>query len=249
MNSQSIKEYQQLEKYYWWFVGRRRIIERVLEKHFFGRKLNILDWGCGPGGNFGFLKKFGQVLGVDSLDESLRACKEKGITTVVKAGNLDEFMSETKFDLITNFDVLEHITEDEKFLMDAKEFLNPNGHILITVPAYQFLWTRLDDTLGHKRRYTKNEIAGKLKRNGYKVVVASYFVFFLSPAFIFYRMIQKLTNSARNSTRGTLNDAVLEFPETINWLFTRILFLEAWLLSYINFPFGTSVIVLAKKQS
>ena len=158
MEAQSIKEYEQLEKYYWWFVGRRRIIERVLEKHFSSRKLNILDWGCGPGGNFKFLSKHGDVVSVDASDEAITACKEKGIDNVVKANELNEFNPDTRFDLVTNFDVLEHISEDEQFLRDVKKLLKPDGHILLTVPAYQFLWSELDRVLGHKRRYTRKEI-------------------------------------------------------------------------------------------
>src|SRR5438874_472081 len=117
MEAQSIKEYERLERYYWWFVGRRRIIEKVLHKYFFGFNVRILDWGCGPGGNFPLLKKYGPVIGVDASDESIAACKEKGIFDVIKAQSLDEFKTDIQFDLVTNFDVLEHIQEDEEFLL------------------------------------------------------------------------------------------------------------------------------------
>ena len=245
MEAQSIKEYEQLEKYYWWFVGRRRIIEGILKKYFLGLQLRILDWGCGPGGNFQFLEKYGRVLGVDASDEAIRACREKGIQHVIKAGDLNEFKSDIKFDLITNFDVLEHIQEDDKFLLDLKKFLTPSGYVLVTVPAYKFLWTGFDEILGHKRRYTKKEICQKFSRCGYQIVMASYFVFFLSPAFILYRMIQKLK---KNNTES-LGGSVIEFPKIVNWLFTKILSLEALIVPYLNLPFGTSIIVLAKRNN
>ena len=245
MEAQSIREYEQLEKYYWWFVGRRHVIEKVLKRYFLGRQLRILDWGCGPGGNFQFLEKYGQVLGVDASDEAIRACGEKGIQQVIKAGDLSEFKSDIKFDLITNFDVLEHIQEDDKFLLDLQKFLIPGGYVLVTVPAYQFLWSGLDELLGHKRRYTKKEICQKFRRSGYEVFMASYFFFFLSPAFILYRMIQKIKKS--NTT--SLNQSVSKLPKIVNWLFTKILFLEALIVPYLNLPFGTSIIILAKKGS
>lgn len=244
MEAQSIKEYEQLEKYYWWFVGRRRIIERILKKYFFEAQLRILDWGCGPGGNFQFLKMYGQVLGVDASDEAIRACREKGIQNVIKARDLSEFKSDIKFDLITNFDVLEHIQEDEKFLSDLRKFLIPGGYVLVTVPAYQFLWSGLDEVLGHKRRYTKKEICRKFSRGGYQVVMASYFFFFLSPLFIAYRMLQKI----KKSNTISLNQSVSKLPKIINWLFTKILFLEALIVPNLNLPFGTSIIVLAKQN-
>ena len=245
MEAQSIKEYEQLEKYYWWFVGRRRIIEGILKKYFFKAQLRILDWGCGPGGNFQFLKKYGQVLGVDASDEAIRACKEKGIQNVIKAGDLNEFKSDIKFDLATNFDVLEHIQEDEKFLSDLRKFLIPGGYVLVTIPAYRFLWSGLDEVLGHKRRYTKKEICRKFRRSGYEITMASYFIFFLCPAFIGYRMFQKI----KKSNAANLSQSVFKLPKIVNWLFTKILSLEALIIPRLNLPFGTSIIVLAKSRT
>jgi 2-polyprenyl-3-methyl-5-hydroxy-6-metoxy-1,4-benzoquinol methylase len=244
MEAQSIQEYERLERYYWWFVGRRRIIESVLRKYI-GGKLRILDWGCGPGGNFPFLKKYGDVLGVDASDEALSACRKKGITTIAKAQDISEFASNEKFDLITNFDVLEHIGEDEKFLRDIRELLNPRGYVLVTVPAYQFLWTGLDEVLGHKRRYTKKEITQKFRQSGYDVVMSSYFIFFLSPAFILFRMVEKL----RKNNSSSLKESVLEFPRLINQIFIWLLSLEAFLMNHFSLPFGTSIIVLATRKS
>jgi SAM-dependent methyltransferase len=243
MEAQSIKEYESLEKYYWWFVGRRQIIERVLDWYFSEKNLSILDWGCGPGGNFKILEKFGRVLGVDASDEALRACQEKGITSVVKATDLDSFVAAEQYDLITNFDVLEHITEDEKFLRGVHALVKPEGYVAVTVPAFQFLWGPLDDAVGHKRRYTRKEISEKFRRCGYEVVRASYFIFFLSPVFIAYRMFEKILKKKSDSLQGS----VVELPSSINWLLTRILFLEASIIPRLSLPFGTSIIVLAKK--
>ncbi len=243
MEAQSIKEYERLEQYYWRFVGRRQVIKHILKKYFSRSTLNILDWGCGPGGNFKFLREFGKVTGVDASDESIAACKEKGIEAI-KADTLDEFKTDIKFDLITNFDVLEHIVEDEKFLSSLREILVPGGYVLVTVPAYQFLWSGLDDVVGHKRRYTIKEICRKFNSSGYQVIKASYFMFFISPVFILYRIFQKVNKS----NPATLKESVLELPRAFNWLLVRVLFLEALIVPYINLPFGTSIIVLAKKS-
>ncbi len=244
MEAQSIKEYERLEKYYWWFVGRRRIIDRVLKKNFSSRALKILDWGCGPGGNFNFLSKYGQVTGVDASEEAIRDCEDKGIRNVVRARDMNEFKSGTQFDLVTNFDVLEHVQEDEQFLLDLKNFLIPGGYALVTVPAYKFLWSGLDDVVGHKRRYTKEEICGKFSRSGYKVVMASYFIFFLSPAFILVRIFQKMMKTNIKN----LNQSVIELPKFINQILIWILNLESLIIPRFSLPFGTSIIVLAKKQ-
>lgn len=245
MEAQSIQEYERLEKYYWWFVGRRNIIARVLKRYFSGRQLRILDWGCGPGGNFKLLERYGQVLGVDASDESVSACRRKGITAVMKAADLSEFKPDTAYDLITNFDVLEHISDDTGFLCGVRELLATGGYMMVTVPAYQFLWGRLDEAVGHKRRYTRKGIIRKFNQCGFSVVMASYFNFFISPAFVAYRMLEKL----RRNTKSSLSGSVVEFPVLINWLFAMIVSFEALLIPYINLPFGTSIIVLARKQA
>lgn len=245
MEAQSIKEYEKLEKYYWWFVGRRKIIDSVLNKYFSGSNLKILDWGCGPGGNFQFLEKYGKVLGVDSSDEAIRFSNDKGITNIVKAGDLSDFKSDEKFDLVVGFDVLEHIQEDEKFLSDLYNHLASKGHVLVTVPAYKILWSGLDDLLGHKRRYIRSEVVQIFRKCGYEVLVASYFICFLSPAFVAYRMLQKIAKPITHS----LGQSVVDFPGFVNLLFVGILRLEALAIPHFSLPFGTSIIVLARKKA
>ena len=202
-------------------VGRRNIIARVLNKYFSGKQLRILDWGCGPGGNFKLLERYGQVLGVDASDESVSACRRKGITAVLKAEDLSGFRPNTTYDLITNFDVLEHISDDVGFLRGVRELLTNGGYMMVTVPAYQFLWGQLDEVVGHKRRYTKKEIVRKFNQCGFSVVKASYFNFFISPA-----LLRTECSRLKRNTRSSLSGSVVEFPALVNWLFTKIVFLK-----------------------
>lgn len=242
MDSQAIKIYGDLERYYWWFLGRRRVIEKILSYFFKDAHLQIFDWGCGPGGNFLFLQKFGEVLGADASDEALESCRRQGITNIVKAVRLEEFSDSKKFDLITNFDVLEHLQDDEAFLREARRLLLPGGFILVTVPAYKFLWSELDDAVGHVRRYGRTELKEKFRRQGYEVLKVSYFMTFLSLPMIVYRLFGRLTGRTKKP-----KFSYVKFPRPINWLFTQVVYFEARLLKYINFPFGTSIILLAKK--
>ena len=242
MDAESIQSYAALEKYYWWFVGRRRVIRNVLNNHLGGRSLKILDWGCGPGGNFAMLESFGEVLGVDASTESLEQCRAKGIHNVRQANTLDEFDGGSSYDLFTTFDVLEHIDEDEQFLNDIQQTLLPGGHVLVTVPAYQFLWSQLDALLGHVRRYSRQELVNKFNQNGYQVIQASYFNSFLAIPFIVCRMIQNKFGKA-----ATLDELAPDVPRPLNWFFTQLIYLEASMLRFVNLPFGTSIVVLARK--
>ena len=243
MEAESLQTHARLEGYYWWFVGRRRVIEKILQKYFFGKYFQILDWGCGTGGNFALLSKFGQVLGVDSSDEALRFSRERGFTNLVKAGTLEEFPDQRRFDLLTCFDVLEHISDDTGFLRDSRNLLKPGGHILITVPAYQFLWSELDMVASHVRRYTKPELIRKLQTVGFVSIKASYFISILFLPIITYRFLGKLTGRAK-----TPRFSYIEFPKPINWLYTKLVELEAWALGFFDLPFGTSIILLARKK-
>lgn len=245
MEAESIQTYAKLEKYYWWFVGRRKVIETILQKYFKDRQdLVILDWGCGPGGNYGFLSQYGEVFGVDASEEALRFANEQGYQNLVKAETLKEFNPPGKFDLVTNFDVLEHIREDERFLQDLRQVLVPGGYVLVTVPAFQFLWSNLDQILGHVRRYSRAKLVQKFERNGYQVIMASYFVFFLALPFILYRAFQELTGRNR-----TLAETAPELPPFLNSFLAKLMYLDARLIKHLNLPFGTSLILLARKTN
>ena len=243
MDLDSQKTFSKLEDEYWWFVGRRIIIKDILIKNFKKNSLEILDWGCGTGKNYFLLKEFGNVLGVDSSQHYININKKKGILNVVQTNDINEFKSDIYFDLITNFDVLEHIKNDKKYLEKVNHLLKPNGYILVTVPAYKFIWTKLDQVLGHYRRYNKKEINSLLENTGYEIIKSSYFFMILSPAFIVIRLFQKHMNKS-----GSLEENVIMVPKIINKFFIFLLKLESSLINFLNLPFGTSIVVLARKK-
>src|SRR3989337_2222779 len=87
-------------------------------------------------------------------------------------------------DLVTLLDVLEH-TDDVKTLKEAHRILNNRGLLLLTIPAYQWMWSNWDVVLNHRRRYTKRQIEELLKNHGFEVVKCTYlYSFLLLPVFI-----------------------------------------------------------------
>jgi len=217
MDSNSIKTYSQHERTYWWFVGRREIINNVLNKYLPRNNFNILDWGCGTGANFNILRKFGTVLGVDASTTAINKCKSKGINNVLLNNSLDTFQPHVSFDLFTCFDVLEHIKDDKKFIQDIHRFTKKDSFVLVTVPAYQFLWSNLDDIVGHKRRYTRSGLISIFEKNGFKVLKASYFNTILSPIFILIRLIQKFKKNS-----DELENLILNVNPIINKILSHI---------------------------
>ena len=241
MDPSAIQNYAALEDTYWWFLGRREVIRHLIGARLPGA-LRILDWGCGPGGNYRMLSQFGGVTSVDASESSLDHCRKRGMPDIIKAGTLQEFPLGALFDLVTNFDVLEHIEDDAGFLRDLRAVLEDNGHVLVTVPAYQFLWSDLDRLLGHVRRYSKRDLVNCFEKAGYTVSVASYFNSFLAAPFIAVRWIQ-----IRSGRSATLEQFAVKLPRWLDDLFVLLLRIEAWLVPRIQLPFGTSIILLAKK--
>ena len=242
MDPSAILAYAALEDSYWWFLGRREVIRRLINSRLSG-PLRILDWGCGPGGNYHMLSRFGVVTSVDASDSSLDLCRKRGMPNVIKAGTLQDFPAATRFDLVTNFDVLEHIEDDVGFLRDLRAVLADNGHVLVTVPAHPFLWSNLDRLLGHVRRYNKRNLVHCFEKAGYTVTASSYFNSFLAAPFIAVRWIQ-----IRSGQAATLEQFAVKLPQWLDSLLFLLLKIEALLVPRMQLPFGTSIILLAKKN-
>ena len=138
---------------------------------------------------------------------------------------------------------MEHIEDESKFLNEIKKLLaiKPNytggGYVLITVPAYQFLFGYHDMMANHYRRYNKKRLKKVLLENGFEIMKISYFNFFLFPPFFVVRMIDKIFNLKRVQK---------EQKSIFNELLYKIFNFEKYLLRKINLPFGSSLIALCK---
>ena len=161
------------QKTHWWFSVRRELISKFIKRYSKNKKLKILDYGCGSGTNIKALTKFGDVYCYEkdkrTLDYLSSEYKEDKKVTIIK--NLKR---QIKYDLIVLADVLEHIKEDSNALKTLKKFLKPQGQILITVPAYNFLFSKKDEVLKHFRRYGYNEIKNLISKN-FKILRITFF--------------------------------------------------------------------------
>lgn len=238
MEESEYKSMYEQESKHWWFKGRKRIFLSLIKKRY-KKGIKILDFGCGTGINIKALEKFGNVKGIDVSKESKRFCKKRGINVKLldiskKSKKLGKYRN--KFDLITSFDVLEHIDNDSIALKNLNDFLKDDGRLLITVPAFNFLWSNHDVVLHHKRRYAKKALKKLLEKSGFKIELLSYYNFFIFPAIL----IRKIINPKASST---------EISNTkFNWLFDIIYSLEIIMINLGLIPWGSSIICMAKKQ-
>lgn len=248
MNKEFYHEYYKIEENHWWFIGRRTIIfkifERYLPQHHNTQPRAVLDVGCGTGLNLQYLGHFGQARGIDIAEEAVQYCHERGIQNVQQIEpSLPLPFEDNSFDLITLLDVLEHIDDDQNTLCELFRILKPNGMLLLTVPAYRFLWGTQDEVNDHKRRYTAPEIDAILAKTGFTLHRLSYFNTLLFPVIAGVRLIRKVLPKPTKLK----SDNSMTKPGVINTLLAKLFASEMILLKFCNLPFGVSIIGIASK--
>ena len=246
MNLQEYSQMYEVESSHWYFAGKRAVLERLL-KHVLGINKNhrLLDVGCGTGIVLVMLEQFGEATGVDASDVALEFCKRRGLTHLHKSENETELpFSDQSFDVITAFDLLEHLDQDLKLLMEMKRVCSPGGTILLTVPAHPFLWSEHDTALHHKRRYTKKQFRSLIKDAGLKCHRMTYINSFLFPVAIIYRSLRNLLPRKNGEAKS---EFFVQLPASVNRLLFSIFSLESRLIPKTNLPVGLSILGLCEK--
>jgi ubiquinone/menaquinone biosynthesis C-methylase UbiE len=242
MNKEEYQKLYDFEDFYWWHVGRRDIIKSLLSDISLKKNSQILDAGCGCGGNLEMLSQLGSVVGLDKSPEAIKFCKKKGFNGCV-LGNVEniDFPAES-FDLVSGLDILEHVDDEKRALKEFYRVLKKGGHILLTVPSYQFLWSEHDEALGHKRRYVLSDLSDLVERTDFDIIRKSYFITFAFPLIFTFRFLKKLFPKRKKK-----KTSYIILPSLLNSSLIYLLKLEAFLSRYINFPFGVSIVLMAKK--
>jgi len=243
MDISAYKELSELQKKHWWFRARTNIISAVLSKYVKKSETRqIIEIGCGAGGNISLLKEFGHVSGLE-MEPSVAEYAKKNTYADIRIGHMpDNIPFNNKFDIACMLDVLEHIENDKEAVSAVHTMLSDKGLFVLTVPAYNWLYGKHDKILHHKRRYTKDVLIKLLSDNGFEILNASYFNTLLFPLVAAARVFEKIVNSSGQAI-GFQTPA-----DPINFFLYSVFSLEAGMLSKISLPFGASLIIISRKK-
>lgn len=247
MEPETYREQFELEDEHWWFNGRRAVIWSLLRPLEATGPLRVLDAGCGTGRNLIEFGSLGPVSGVDASPQALDFCRARGIEDV-RSGSLEALpFGDAAFDLILATDVIEHLGDDHLALRELRRVSAPSGHLLLTVPAYQWLWSEHDDAHHHFRRYTLRQLRRRVRGAGWSPVSWSYFNTTLLPAVAAVRLVSRLRTN-RNGAGPRSN--VRPTPAPINRLLEAPMRLEARLIAQgAHLPAGVSIGMLCSAAS
>jgi len=233
------------EQSHWWYQGMAAITRNILDVFYApGSGLAILDAGCGTGAGLLFLSQYGSVIGLDISPYALRFCAGRGCTAVVGASVMALPFRDETFDLVTSFDILyfEGI-HDETALHETARVLRPGGRLLIRVPAFDWLRGTHDAKVSTAHRYTSKELADKLVKSGFEIELLSYVNMLLFPLALLKRFTEKWRLAPQQDSDIALNVGAF------SGLLRKCLVLESKLIRVWCFPFGLSVVAVAKKHA
>jgi SAM-dependent methyltransferase len=247
MEGGAYAEMYELEDDHWWFRGRRRIIWALLERAPVQADPRLLDAGCGTGRNLVEFGHLGPSTGVDPAQAAVDFCLERGLRDVRRAGLEELPFEEAGFDLLLACDVIEHVRDDEAALRELLRVAAPGACLVITAPAYQWMWTEHDVQLHHFRRYTLRRLTERIRSAGWIVSQATYFNTVLFPVVAAARAAEKVRERKARSARTGHTD-LDRTPAGLNGMLEAPFRLEAAAVRRgIRLPAGVSAAVLARK--
>lgn len=235
-----------LEDTYWWFQGRKFIIFSLLGKYSLLKKdtpKRVIDLGCGTGLILSELNAISVPVGIDFSMTALSFCKRRGLRDLTCADVNNLPFADESFDLIFALDLLEHIKDDKHLLGEIRRICGPGGVLIATVPAHQYLWSEHDEALHHYRRYSAKEFHKLIVQSGFELIKYSFCISFMYFPIVIFRKLQKLFKPS-----GSPKTHLILLPRWMNSFLIQLLRLEAFLIKYINFPFGVSILCIARKK-
>lgn len=246
MDPSAYERWFEVEQHFW-RVGRRQFLIELIggepPEGAAGERPRVLDIGGACSILSQELKQFGDVVMVEP-DAPTAAFAREQFGLDVRVGRLPhELGVEGPFDLITLFDVIEHVEDDLAALETARRLLRPGGKLVVTVPALMMLWGDHDVANHHFRRYEKAELRSVIERAGFRISRLSFFISLLFPLIYAERAVNQL--------RGINPKAQFDVkvpPKPINRAMLAVMTVERMLMRKLNMPIGSSLVAVCHRD-
>jgi 2-polyprenyl-3-methyl-5-hydroxy-6-metoxy-1,4-benzoquinol methylase len=248
MEPEVYETFSSVEDHHWWFSARRQFIRRLIERFIVTDEAAVYcEVGCGTGGNLPMLAETATVDAVEMDAYGLQCVRDRSVEGVrtIQAGFLPDGLPVTgPYRAVFSLDVLEHLEDDSAAARAMADLLQDQGVLLITVPAYQWMWSYHDEINQHVRRYSRTEVIRIVEQAGLQVVYSSHFNTILAPLAIGARAWEKLVGVFRQPQKSV---GLALPPRWLNRILEEIFGLERFLAGRLSIPFGLSIVVVATK--
>lgn len=238
------EEYARIEAVHWWFEGRRAIFDALLAQLPLSPSALLLDLGCGTGANLSFLSRYGRVIGLDWGAAAARYSRRRTALPVLRGDVQALPFQSDSVDLVTAFDLIEHIDDDQACVREMARVVRPGGFVLVTVPAFPWMWGRQDVINHHKRRYRAKELARLFETASLQIQRLTYLNTFLFPVVAAVRLARRVVPEKNTEL---VSDFSMTKPGKINDWLGKLFSLEAPLIARFNLPVGVSLLCLAQR--
>jgi SAM-dependent methyltransferase len=234
------------DEHHWWYAGRRRVLHAALGKLTLPPGAQILDAGCGSGRTMDDLAAYGEVHGFDLNPLGVEHARGRGHADV-RVSRLEEMpWDDDSFDLVTCLDVVEHTPDDVVSFRELLRVTRPGGHLVVTVPAYQFLWSSHDVANQHHRRYHRRRLRTAGEAAGWQAGTWTYFnsVLFLPGAAV--RVLERFRRPDNRRGRPNVQLTPKAWDGALTW---PMRFEAAVVRRGVKLPVGMSLLMVFERPA
>jgi SAM-dependent methyltransferase len=244
------EDYYRHENSHWWFRWRYDLITQLVATLKKDDSFKILDAGCGTGQMTKQLEDFGNAIGMDSAPEAITYARSRGVQQLVRGSITNPPFAHGSFDCVLALDVIEHVDDDMGILTSLYQVIKPGGHLIITVPAFDALWSEHDEINHHKRRYRSPRLRRLIEEAGFSVDRVTYCNTALCvPVFLARKgknLLRALSRRRPGQDRPLQSD-LGDYPAPVNAGLYLLMKAETKLMRRFDMPFGVSILAVATR--